>query len=51
MLNDLRNEAANAFGKLADKSMNITDNQKLYGFVWCVPTYLQKTVAGVLAMP
>jgi len=37
MLNDLRNEAANASGKLADKSVNITDNQKLYGYVWCVP--------------
>lgn len=36
MLNDLRNEAANASTKYAEKSVNITDNEKLYGSVWCI---------------
>nr|XP_012570145.1 cysteine-rich receptor-like protein kinase 25 isoform X2 [Cicer arietinum] len=37
MLNDLRSEAANASSKLADKSVNITAHQKLYGYAWCTP--------------
>ncbi|XP_045787326.1 putative receptor-like protein kinase At4g00960 [Trifolium pratense] len=37
MLNNLRIEAANASAKLADKSANLTENQKLYGSVWCLP--------------
>ncbi|KAK7325624.1 hypothetical protein VNO80_34087 [Phaseolus coccineus] len=41
MLNDLRSEAASASSKSADKSVNITDNQKSYGYAWCLP-YLTK---------
>jgi len=41
MLNDLRSEAASASNKSADKSVNITDNQKSYGHAWCLP-YLTK---------
>jgi hypothetical protein len=37
MLNDLRSEAANASAKLANKSANLTENQKLYGYAWCLP--------------
>ncbi|QCE08392.1 serine/threonine-protein kinase PBS1 [Vigna unguiculata] len=37
MLNDLRNEAASASDKRADKSVNITDNQNTYGCAWCLP--------------
>uniref|UniRef100_A0A0R0I3B5 Cysteine-rich receptor-like protein kinase n=2 Tax=Glycine max TaxID=3847 RepID=A0A0R0I3B5_SOYBN len=37
MMNDLRSEAASASNKSADKSVNITDNQKAYGYVWCLP--------------
>ncbi|BAT94010.1 hypothetical protein LR48_Vigan02g231200 [Vigna angularis] len=41
MLSDLRNEAASASDKCAVKSVNISDNQKSYGYVWCLP-YLSK---------
>ncbi|RDX61356.1 Cysteine-rich receptor-like protein kinase 25, partial [Mucuna pruriens] len=41
MMNDLRSEAASASNKSVDKSVNITDNQKLYGSAWCLP-YLSK---------
>lgn len=37
MMNDLRSEAASASNKSADKSVNITDNQKAYGYVRCLP--------------
>ncbi|XP_027364936.1 cysteine-rich receptor-like protein kinase 10 isoform X2 [Abrus precatorius] len=37
MMNDLRTEAASASNKSADKEVNITDNQKLYGSAWCLP--------------
>jgi len=37
MLNDLRSEAANASAKLANKSANLTENQKIYGYAWCLP--------------
>ncbi|KAL5070200.1 hypothetical protein RYX36_021087 [Vicia faba] len=37
MLNDLRNAAANSSAKLADKSANLTENQKLYASAWCLP--------------
>ncbi|KAK2404975.1 cysteine-rich receptor protein kinase [Trifolium repens] len=37
MLNDLRIEAANVSAKFAGKSANLTENQKLYGHVWCLP--------------
>ncbi|XP_004496782.1 cysteine-rich receptor-like protein kinase 25 isoform X2 [Cicer arietinum] len=45
MLNNLRIETANASTKFAEKSVNLTDNQKLYGFTWCVP-YLSKENCG-----
>ncbi|CAJ2630336.1 unnamed protein product [Trifolium pratense] len=37
MLNDLRRETGNTSAKLANKSVNITENQKLYGYAWCLP--------------
>lgn len=37
MLNDLRNAAANSSARLADKSANLTENQKLYAYAWCLP--------------
>ncbi|CAK8573775.1 unnamed protein product [Lathyrus sativus] len=45
MLNDLRNAAANSSAKLADKSANITENQKLYAYAWCLP-YLSAENCG-----
>ncbi|KAG4907718.1 hypothetical protein GYH30_055815 [Glycine max] len=41
MMNDLRSEAASAANKSADKSVNIIDNEKVYGYAWCLP-YLSK---------
>ncbi|KAK7391019.1 hypothetical protein VNO78_19299 [Psophocarpus tetragonolobus] len=41
MMNDLRSEAASASNKLADKSVNITEKHKVYGYAWCLP-YLSK---------
>jgi hypothetical protein len=37
MLNDLRRETGNTSAKLANKSVNLTENQKLYGYAWCLP--------------
>nr|KYP75089.1 Cysteine-rich receptor-like protein kinase 25 [Cajanus cajan] len=37
MMNDLRSEAASASNRLADKSANITDKEKVYGYAWCLP--------------
>ncbi|MCH80405.1 cysteine-rich receptor-like protein kinase, partial [Trifolium medium] len=37
MLNDLRSETGNTSAKLANKSANLTENQKLYGYSWCLP--------------
>lgn len=37
MLNDLRNAAANSSAKSADNSANLTENQKLYAYAWCLP--------------
>lgn len=37
MMNDLRNESAHASKKWAIKSINITENQTLYGLAWCLP--------------
>jgi len=37
MLNDLRRETGNASAKFAVKSVNLTENQKIYGGAWCLP--------------
>jgi hypothetical protein len=37
MLNDLRRERGNTSAKLVNKSVNLTENQKLYGHAWCLP--------------
>ncbi|GAU14915.1 hypothetical protein TSUD_47080 [Trifolium subterraneum] len=37
MLNDLRRETRNTSAKLANKSANLTGNQTLYGYAWCLP--------------
>ncbi|CAL5201455.1 unnamed protein product [Lathyrus oleraceus] len=46
MLNDLRNAAANSSAKSADNSANLTENQKLYVYAWCLPYLSAENCSG-----